>query len=157
MRLTRRFLVKTLEGIEVNQPIRYERYYINDNLRVQKKGDIFEKENLDNDNNIVSKIKIGKEEFDKLKNESKYEIIRDSYLYLKDRKVSIKKYLFKYEGLIRAEVEFDSEKEKESYIKEEWMGKEITNTNLGFDKFLHKLSKEDFDEELKRIRLNKNE
>ncbi len=43
MRLTRRFILKTIDGLNLSSPIRYERYYINDNLRVQKKGNVFEK------------------------------------------------------------------------------------------------------------------
>ena len=55
MRLTRRFILKTIDGLNLSSPIRYERYYINDNLRVQKKGNVFEKEVLDKENNIVLK------------------------------------------------------------------------------------------------------
>ena len=34
MRLTRRFLVKSLDNISLSNPMRYERYYINDKLRI---------------------------------------------------------------------------------------------------------------------------
>ena len=37
MRLTRRFIIQSLKDVNVNNPVRYERYYINDNLRIQKK------------------------------------------------------------------------------------------------------------------------
>ncbi len=37
MRLTRRFIIQSLDGVNINNPIRYERYYINDNLRIQSK------------------------------------------------------------------------------------------------------------------------
>ena len=36
------------------------------------------------------------------------------------------------------------------YEKEKWMGKEITNSPLAFDKYLSKLSKEEFKNELKK-------
>ena len=39
-----------------------------------------------------------------------------------------------------------------SYIKESWMGKEITNTPLAFDKYLSKLSREEFLIELERYK-----
>ena len=35
-------------------------------------------------------------------------------------------------------------------MKENWMGKEITNSPLAFDKYLSKLSNDEFREELKK-------
>lgn len=55
MRLTRRFIIQSLDGVNINNPIRYERYYINDNLRIQSKRNVFEKEILDKDNVIIEK------------------------------------------------------------------------------------------------------
>ena len=37
MRLTRRFMIPSLDRVNLNNPIRCERYYINDNLRIQSK------------------------------------------------------------------------------------------------------------------------
>lgn len=152
MRLTKRYIVETLDNIILSSPIRYERYYINDNLRVQKKGNKLEKEILDNENNIVEKMTISQNEFDLLKNKSYTKIIRDSYLYLNDERVSIKKYYDNYDGLIRIEVKFNSIKEMNTYQKELWMGKDITNTPLAFDKYLSKLTKDDFLLELKKYK-----
>ncbi len=152
MRLTKRYIVETLDNIILSSPIRYERYYINDNLRVQKKGNKLEKEILDNKNNVVEKMIISQNEFDLLKNKSYTKIIRDSYLYLNDERVSIKKYYDNYEGLIRIEVKFNSIKEMNTYQKEVWMGKDITNTPLAFDKYLSKLTKDDFLSELKKYK-----
>ena len=152
MRLTKRFVVSSLDNIPLSIPIRYERYYINDNLRIQKKQDNLEKEILDNDNNIIEKKNILEEEFNTLKNESYSKIIRDSYLYLNDETVSIKRYFDNYEGLIRVEIKFNTIEEMKSYIKESWMGKEITNTPLAFDKYLSKLSREEFLIELERYK-----
>ena len=152
MRLTKRYIVETLDNIILSSPIRYERYYINDNLRVQKKGNKLEKEILDNENNIVEKMIISQNEFDLLKNKSYTKIIRDSYLYLNDERVSIKKYYDNYDGLIRIEVKFNSIKEMKTYQKELWMGKDITNTPLAFDKYLSKLTKDDFLLELKKYK-----
>ncbi len=152
MRLTKRYIVETLDNIILSSPIRYERYYINDNLRVQKKGNKLEKEILDNENNIVEKMIISQNEFDLLKNKSYTKIIRDSYLYLNDERVSIKKYYDNCEGLIRIEVKFNSIKEMNTYQKELWMGKDITNTPLAFDKYLSKLTRDEFLLELKKYR-----
>lgn len=151
MRLTRRFIVKLIDNISVSNPIRYERYYINDKLRIQKKGERYEKEILNKENILVQKTDITEEEFLELKKQSHSQIIRESYLYLKDDRISIKKYFETYEGLIRVEVKFSSEEEMNVYKKEDWMGKEITTSPLAFDKFLSKLTRKEFLVELKKF------
>ena len=55
MRLTRRYILKSLDNIPLSTPIRYERYYINDKLRIQKKGNNYEKEVLNEENVRVQK------------------------------------------------------------------------------------------------------
>lgn len=144
MRLTRRFLVKSLDNILLSEPIRYERYYINDELRIQKKNNLYEKEILNEENILIDKLEITEEEFFNLKEEAVNKIVRDSFLYLEDKRVSIKKYYGKYEGLNRVEVQFLSKEEMDCYEKESWMEKEITDSHLAFDKYLSKLNKEDF-------------
>lgn len=147
-RLTKRFIIKTLENLELSNPLRYERYYINNTLRTQKKGNCYQKEILDEENNLLKKEEISEEEFHNLKESSYSEIIRDSYLYLKDSRISIKKYLGKYNGLYRVEVTFTSKEEEKNYQKENWMGKDITNSPLAFDKDLSKLTEQEFQDEL---------
>ena len=149
-RLTKRFIIDSLNNLNVSNPIRYERYYINDKLRVQRKDKKYQKEILDDDNNLLEKIDISEVEFLNLKKDAYSEIIRDSYLLLDVNMVSIKKYLGKYEGLYRVEVTFNSVEEENEYIKEKWMGTDITNTPLAFDKDLSKLSADEFREELNK-------
>lgn len=153
-KLTKRYIVNSLKDLKLSNPIRYERYYINDRLRVQKKDNKYQKEILDENNNVIEKIDIYQSEFLKLKESSYSEIIRDSYLFLEDNRISIKKYLGKYQGLYRVEVTFNSIEEQKEYVKEQWMGKEIINSPLAFDKYLSKLSEKEFKEELKKY-LNK--
>lgn len=143
-RLTKRYIIKSLEGLDLSSPIRYERYYINDTLRIQKKENQLQKEILNENNVLVSKEEISIEEFNQLKKQAYKKIIRDSYLYLKDSRISIKKYYEDYEGLTRVEVSFSSKEELENFQKEAWMGKEITNSPLAFDKYLSKLTKQEF-------------
>ncbi len=150
MRLTRRFLVKSLDNIPLSNPIRYERYYMNDKLRIQKKGNYYEKEILNDQNVLVQKSIITEKEFFELRKASYSKIIRDSYLYLRDNRISIKKYFDNYDGLNRVEVEFSSKEEMDSYKKEEWMGNEITSSSLAYDKYLSKLTKEEFLLEIKK-------
>ncbi len=97
---------------------------------------------------MIEKILISNQEFEVLKSQANQKIIRDSYLYLKDERVSIKKYLEEFSGLNRVEVKFSTKEELESYQKELWMGKEITSTPLAFDKDLCKLTQNEFLKEL---------
>lgn len=149
MRLTRRFIVKSLDDKWIKNPIRYERYYINDKLRIQKKNNIYEKEILNLDNDIVRKDLITKDVFEDLKKDAYAKIIRDSFLV--NKYISIKKYYGTYSGLIRVEVIFSSEEEMNNYIKENWMGSEITDSPLAFDKYLSKLDRQEFLQELKKF------
>ncbi len=150
-RLTKRFIVENIDNLELSKPIRYERYYINDFLRIQKKKEKLEKEVLDENNVLINKEEISEKEFNKLKGIAYKTIIRDSYLYRKDPRISIKKYYEDYEGLNRVEVKFTNKEELENYQKETWMGNEITASPLAFDKYLSKLTKEEFLEELKKV------
>ena len=152
-KLTKRYIINSLDKLNLSEPIRYERYYINDKLRIQSKNGEFQKEILDDENNIIEKIEISKSEFLSLKETSYSEIIRDSYLFLEEKRVSIKKYLGKYDGLYRVEVTFNTVEEENNYIKESWMGEEITNSPLAFDKNLSKLSENEFSEKLKRFNI----
>ena len=85
---TKRYIVSSLNNLELSPPIRYERYYINDSLRVQKKDKDYQKEILDDNNDIIEKADISEKEFLSLKEQARSKIIRDSYLYLKDDRVS---------------------------------------------------------------------
>ena len=149
-KLTKRFITSSLDNLNLSMPIRYERYYISDTLRIQKKGNTYEKEILNENNTVTRKENISESEFLFLKENAYSKIIRDSYLYLDDKRVSIKIYLGDYQGLYRVEVTLKNEKEEVSYQKEPWMGQEITKSPLAFDKDLSKLSKEEFKKELKK-------
>ena len=149
-KLTKRFIIFSLDNLALSNPIRYERYYITSTLRIQKKDNKYQKEILDKDNNVIEKKDISQIEFLKLKEAAYSYIIRDSYLLLKDNRISIKKYLGKYKGLYRVELSFNSIKEKNEYVKEDWMGEEITSSPLAFDKDLSKLSDNEFQKELKK-------
>ncbi len=149
-KLTKRFITSSLDNLNLSMPIRYERYYISDTLRIQKKGNTYEKEMLNENNTVTRKENISESEFLSLKENAYSKIIRDSYLYLDDKRVSIKKYFGDYQGLYRVEVTFTNMKEENLYQKETWMGQEITKSPLAFDKDLSKLSKEKFKKELKK-------
>lgn len=143
-RLTKRFIVSNLDRLNLSSPLRYERYYINNNLRIQKKNDVYEKEELNENNEVTLKVMISEDEFNTLKEKAYKKIIRDSYLYLDDERISIKRYYGDYEGLNRVEVKFNSDDDMSNFQPYDWMGEEITNTPLAFDKDLSKLSREEF-------------
>ena len=149
-KLTKRYIISSLNGLNLSEPIEYERYYINDTLRIQRKNNLYQKETLDEDNNIIEKLEISKTDFLKLKENADTRIIRNSYLFLDDKRISIKEYLGRYVGLLRAEITFNSEKEEKLYRKEKWMGNEITDSPLAFDRYLCKLSEKEFKEELNK-------
>ncbi len=149
-RLTRRFIIKNLDGISVSTPLRYERYYINDYLRIQKKNEEYEKEILNEENVVIEKSSILKQEFEELKKNAVRAIIRDSYLYLNDDRVSIKRYYGTYESFYRVEAKFTSLEEMENYQKEDWMLEEITDSPLAFDKYLRNLSRKEFLAEIRK-------
>ena len=151
MRLTRRFIVKSLNHLSLSDSIRYETYYINDELRVQKNVNNYENEVLNEDKIVVKKIPITKKEFDELKKNAYSKLIRDSYQYLEDDRVSIKQYHEDFEGLNRVEVKFISKEEMASYEKEDWMGEEITDSPLAFDKDLSKQNREEFLVEIQKF------
>ena len=113
--LTRSFLIKTLDGLKVSDPWLYERFYINDNIRIQNKNGRFEKEVLNDKGEIIEKNTIGEEEFLSLAKQAEKKIARKSYLYLGDTRISIKEYLDDYAGFIRAEVKFKDKAEQEKY------------------------------------------
>lgn len=149
-RLTKRYIIKNIENLELSIPLRYERYYINDYLRIQKKGNKLESETLNEKNIVIKKEEISLKEFNELKKTAYKKIVRDSYLYEKDNRISIKVYLEEYKGLNRIEVNFPNEEELKNFKKEPWMEKEITNSPLAFDKYLSKLTRQEFEKELKK-------
>lgn len=149
-RLTKRYFVHNLDELNLSSPLRYERYYINDNLRIQTKNNVYEKEELNNQNEVILKVVITEEEFNNLKPKAYKKIIRDSYLYLDDDRISIKIYYADYEGLNRVEVKFSSEEEMQNYKPLPWMEQEMTDSPLAFDVYLSKLTPSEFIIELQK-------
>lgn len=95
------------------------------------------------------RLEITAEEFEELVriikiNESIEPIIRWSYTISENPKTEVKIYKGKFEGLIRLEIEFDSEAESTNYIKPIWFGEEITDLPIGRDTNLPDLTTEEF-------------
>ena len=149
--IERKYLIKQMPNLKNIKPIRYERYYINDNIdnqiRVQKKDEKFELETKSKISDIEykkEKQEITEQEFLKLIKNCKKVIIRDSYLINENPNITIKIYHETYKGLVRAEVELSNEDEYRNFEIPEWFGKDITNTELGMDAKLIKLDRANF-------------
>ena len=141
-RLTKRFIAKNIDSLNLSNTIIYERFYLPNQTVIQRKQDTYTKGTLANDG-IINQTLISRTEFEKLKQSANNSIIRKSYLYLDDNRVSIKEYQGNLEGFIRAEVEFKNKREMEDYRKESWMKQDITATPLAFDSLLSMLSKDE--------------
>lgn len=151
MEIERKFLVHNLPDLSGLSAIPYERYYLKADPefedRVQRVGSIYERETKVRKSELERtshKTEISQEEFERLRTQASSAIIRDSYLISEQPEVTIKIYHGQYEGLVRAEVEFNSVEEARAYTTEEWMGEEITESPLGRDSQLLQLSQQEF-------------
>jgi CYTH domain-containing protein/predicted metalloenzyme YecM len=150
--IERKFIVKEIPQKYLEQsPMEQERYYLYADktveMRIQSKGDVYELERkvvTGTFSRETVKLELTEQEFDRLKMFGGKGLRRKSYRLDKISGGSIKEYLEKYAGLIRAEFEFESEKEANSFIPPEWVGREITHTQLARDSRLIKLGPEEF-------------
>ena len=156
MEIERKFLVKELPDLTNIEPLRYERYYLRVEKgveeRIQKTNEhyTYEKKVAVDELTRSTELKhISEKEFEELKAKSGRAILRDSYSLSPN--LSIKIYHGEYEGLVRAEVEFASNKEAGSYTPELWMGKELTGTPLGKDSSLLELDKDSMERLLSQL------
>lgn len=159
LEIERKFLIQKLPDLSQIKPIRYERYFISDEdknqIRVQKKGHKYEletKQQINEQEYYKTKREITKTEFLELSAECNKSIIRLSYLISQSPNITIKKYCGPYEGLVRAEIEYDSIEQIGLYELPKWFGKEITGTVLANDHRLIKLNRTEFLECLKSLR-----
>lgn len=152
MEIERKFLCRNLPDLNNYTPIHTERYYLTSlpgqERRIQKKNEKYELEELKEDSSLsrsVDRREIAVEDFEKLKQGSEGRpIIRDSYHISDNPKISIQIYQGEFKGLIRVEVEFKSEAEARTFEPSTWFGEEITESPLGRDSKLVKLSEEEF-------------
>lgn len=162
--IERKFLVKKMPRLWFVKKVPQERYFIQRGDLVEeglkRKGDVFEYElkiTVSKNDKTREKTIVTKDEFERLKLNGTRVIYRDSYtLSKKSPIVSIKKYKGEYEGLVLAEVEFDTLEEAEEFESYSWMGAEVTDTKLGKDAKLVDLDREEFQKVLETIEENYN-
>src|SRR5579872_5953286 len=116
--IERKFLVKKMPDLSGHASVRYERYFLYKDgrveMRIQQKGNRFEFERkmiLSGLSSEKMKFEITRPEFEALKKIAGHSLIRDSYQLSDEPQISLKVYQGKFVGLIRAEAEFSSEKE----------------------------------------------
>lgn len=150
--IERKFLIRHMPKLSGITPELQERYFLQHGdlaeERIQKKGDVCEYElkmALSPREWRREKRTIDEKEFTMLSRRAPKVILRESYSFSKKNpRVSIKKYKGDYRGLELAEVEFDSAVESEHFKPLEWMGVEITNSQLGRESWLLDLDREHF-------------
>ncbi|MDO8451466.1 MAG: hypothetical protein Q7S76_01220 [bacterium] len=149
--VTRKFLVNQTPDLTGKKHWAQRRFYIFRKngvvVRIQSKGNEFELERKIRKTDLIresEKIAITKEEFESVSKIAVDYVIRDSYLMSQTPHVSLRIYHGQFEGLTRAEIDFQSVKEANQFVPLKWMAKEITSTPLACDETLLELSEKDF-------------
>ena len=132
-------------------PLPYERYFLEHGngkeIRISKIDDLYvyeDKSEISSLERTRTKKVITKAEFEKLKQNSSEAIIRERYNISSNPDIAIQIYHGRFEGLIRVEVEFDSEAEAKSFSPLPWLGEEMTGLPIARDAKLIDLSDEEF-------------
>lgn len=135
-----------------------ERYFLEitpeSEIRIQRKADKIYREQKITDSKLSSNkdtTPITVEEFNRLKKKSIGRIERDSYRLPGMQNATIKVYHGRFEGLIRAEVEFSNTPDAIHFSPPDWFGPELTYSDLGRDSRLLNLSDSEFSELLAKL------
>lgn len=157
--IERKFFVKELPDLSNLEPIHYERYYLENGggkeIRISKVAESYiyeEKIEVSKLERTRSKKEISKKEFEDFKQKASEGIIRDSYRISNNPDVTLKIYQGRFEGLIRAEVEFGSEDDAKSFIPPAWMGEEMTDLPIARDGKLIDLTEQEFRKNIEKTR-----
>ena len=124
--IERKFLVRMLPSLMGIKAEKQERYFL-ELGEIEKRvtridGKYIYEEKTKGDGLRVDKIsrEISKKEFERLRQVAIRSLIRKNYVLSED--ISIKKYEGDYEGLIRAEFEFEDEEEARKFKPPRWAG-----------------------------------
>lgn len=149
--IERKFFVKKMPDVSGAKPLQYERYFLERGkgreIRISKINDAYvyeEKSEVSVLERTREKRNISKEEFDHLKQNASEAIIRERYNVSENPNIAIQVYHGRFEGLVRAEVEFDSEDEARAFTPLPWMGEEMTHLPIARDSRLLELAQEEF-------------
>lgn len=149
--IERKFFVKEMPDLAAIEPLHYERYFLKrgggKEVRISKINDSYiyeEKSEVSELARTREKKVITREEFEHLKENASEGLIRDRYSVFSDPDIAMQVYRGRFEGLVRAEVEFDSEEATNSFVPPSWMGREMTGLPIARDGQLIELSDEEF-------------
>lgn len=149
--IERKFFIKEMPDLSGIEPLHYERYFLErgngKEIRISKINDSYvyeEKSELSELERTRTKREITREEFEQLKEKASEGLVRDRYAFSSNPDIAIQVYRGRFEGLIRVEVEFDSEEEAKAFLPLPWMGKEMTGMPIARDGQLIELSDEEF-------------
>ena len=138
--IERKFFIKTMPDISGLVAWHSERFFLKgeDGLeerisRIQDKFYYDKKLVISSIERDRKKKEITENEFNNLKSRAYGSTMRDTYLLSNNPKITLQIYRGKFEGLIRAEVEFNSIKEASAFKPLSWMGKEITGLDIARD------------------------
>lgn len=156
--VTRKFLAKQLPdltGFVCQSEHRFYLYRKNGAvIRIQSRGEIFELEKKITKTAFIresEKIALTKDEFESIQKLTKEEIQRDSYIISQTPEILVRIYHDVFEGLVRVEVSFSSIEEAQGYMPYDWMGREISDTPLGFDETLLNITTQEFHDLLRSL------
>lgn len=149
--IERKFFVKEMPDLSGKEALQYERYFLERGNgveeRITKVGDKYfyeKKVELSELERTKEKKEISEEEFNELKQKASGAIIREKFLIYENPEITLAIYHGRFEGLVRAEVEFDTEDEAKAFIPPSWMGEEMTGLPIARDSKLLDLSDEEF-------------
>lgn len=138
--IERKFYVKEMPDLSGITPLHYERYFLERGdgreIRISKVNDLYfyeDKSEVSALERTRSKKEISEEEFEKFKQDASEAIIRERYNISSHPDIAIQIYHGKFEGLVRAEVEFDSEDDAKAFIPPFWIGEEMTGLPIARD------------------------
>ncbi|OGZ04202.1 MAG: hypothetical protein A2648_01310 [Candidatus Lloydbacteria bacterium RIFCSPHIGHO2_01_FULL_41_20] len=149
--IERKFFVKQMPDLSGIMPVHYERYFLErgngKEVRISKVDHSYvyeDKSEVSDLERTRTKKEITKEGFEKLRQNSSEAIVRERYNISSNPDIAIQVYHGRFEGLIRAEVEFDSEEEAKSFTPLPWMGEEMTGLPIARDSKLLDLADTEF-------------
>ena len=145
--IERKFFVKDLPDLSGIVQLRYERYFLEREngveVRISKVNDacFYEKKiEVSHLERTREKREISVEEFAQWKKKASEAIVRDRYNISTNPDIAIQVYHGRFEGLIRAEVEFKTEDDAQLFVPLDWMDKEMTGLPVARDSRLIELS-----------------
>lgn len=149
--ITRKFLVKQLPDLARKKHWAQNRSYLYRKngivIRLQSNGEAFELERKVSKTDLLresEKMPITKEEFEVIGKLAPDHVMRDNYVMSETPRMILRVYHGQFEGLVRAEIEFQSVEEANQFIPLPWMAKEITSTPLARDETLFDLTDIEF-------------